>query len=95
MDNKILAKNMEYLFEKGEFKYYGTFAKYIGFPSSTLGNIRNKKHNVNLRVISKIMDAFPGLSLNWLILGEGSIMLDGSSSLLINKQKIDKLNKKY
>jgi hypothetical protein len=95
MDNKIIAKNIEYLFEKGEFKYYGTFAKYIGFPTSTLGNIRNKKHNVNLRVIKKIMDAFPGISLNWLVLGVGPIMLDGTNSILVNKRRISALNKKY
>lgn len=95
MDNTILAKNVEYLFEKGEFIYYGTFAKYIGFPTSTLGNIRNKKHNVNLRVLDKIMQAFPGISLNWLVLGVGPIMLDGSNSILVNKRRIAALNKKY
>jgi hypothetical protein len=89
---ETIAKNIQYLFEHGNFEHWRVMAHYIGMPQSSLNNIRKEsKYNVSLSNIEKIIKAFPGMSANWLILGQGSIYLDGSNSLKINQRKKERI----
>lgn len=58
------------------------FADACGIPRPTLSQIlsgRNKK--ISDEVISKIHDAYPSLSVLWLLFGEGSMTMGGNTPL--------------
>jgi len=51
---ETIAKNIQYLFEHGNFEHWRIMSHYIGMPQSSLSNIRKEgKYNVNLSNIEK------------------------------------------
>ncbi len=49
------------------------FAAAIGIQGSTLSHILNGRNNPSLSVMQNILNRFPNISPDWLILGQGSI----------------------
>ena len=49
----------------------GQFAQEIGVQNSTLSHILNNRNNPSLDVIKKILNRFPVVNADWLILGQG------------------------
>ncbi|MES2379691.1 MAG: hypothetical protein V4538_01530 [Bacteroidota bacterium] len=92
---KHISKNIQLLFEKGEFQHWAVMAEYLDIPGSSLSNLKFAKTNMGLRIIGQFAKGFPGISLNWLILNEGPMMADGTNSLKINVKLRDKILTKY
>ena len=57
--------------------YYGlnpnSFSKKIGATTSTIVSMLDKDTNPSVETINKILNAFPLISLNWLIKGDGNM----------------------
>ena len=52
------------------------FSKQTGINNATLSNLKSGKTNPTLDMVYKIQDAFPKISLNWLINGDGDMYGD-------------------
>lgn len=59
-----------------DFDNLRKFVLAVDIPYSTLANGENKNGFVSSRVLAAIKKAFPKVSLDWLLLGEGSPLLD-------------------
>lgn len=55
------------------------FAKEIDVNRSTISHILSGRNKPSIEVLQKILKRFPGISVAWLLLGQGSIN-DGSDS---------------
>lgn len=51
----------------------GQFAIQIGIQNSTLSHILNNRNKPSLEVLKKILQRFPSISSDWLILGQGAM----------------------
>lgn len=51
----------------------GQFAQEIGIQTSTLSHILNERNKPSLDVMKKILNRYPNINAEWLILGQGSI----------------------
>jgi len=73
----------------------GIFAGQIGIQNSTLSHILNNRNKPSLDVLKKILQRFPEISSDWLILGQGAMFREErksqSPSLFDNNELI--LNK--
>jgi transcriptional regulator with XRE-family HTH domain len=49
------------------------FANAIGIQGSTLSHILNGRNNPSLSVLQSILNRFPNISPEWLIMGQGSV----------------------
>lgn len=49
------------------------FANAIGIQGSTLSHILNGRNNPSLSVLQNILNRFPNISPEWLIMGQGSV----------------------
>lgn len=47
------------------------FADYIGVPRSTISHIMSGRNKASLEVVQKILESFPHISADWLVLGKG------------------------
>ncbi|MBQ7818928.1 MAG: helix-turn-helix transcriptional regulator [Bacteroidales bacterium] len=60
----------------------GEFADYVGIKRSTLSHCLSGRNDVSKDVITKIHNAYPYISINWLMFGEGE---SGINSKFDNK----------
>lgn len=58
----------------------GQFAIQIGVQNSTLSHILNSRNNPSLDVLKKILNRFPNISSDWLILGQGAMLREEKKS---------------
>jgi transcriptional regulator with XRE-family HTH domain len=58
----------------------GLFAQEIGIQTSTLSHILNERNKPSLDVMKKILNRYPNINAEWLILGQGSIQRKESHS---------------
>lgn len=58
----------------------GQFAIQIGVQNSTLSHILNNRNNPSLDVLKKILNRFPTISSDWLILGQGPMLREEKKS---------------
>ena len=76
MDEKIrIEKLMQH-----EGMTSGQFAQEIGIQNSTLSHILNNRNNPSLDVMKKILNRFPLINSDWLILGQGAMFRQESHS---------------
>lgn len=83
------------------------FAAAINIQGSTLSHILNGRNNPSLSVLQSILNRFPNISPEWLIMGQGSIersskqsqtptlfdsVDENVSKSVVSEQKIDKKN---
>lgn len=64
--------------ERGE----NAFAKKIGIPQVSLNNYTRGRRKLRLEVIEAVIQAFPNISAEWLLRGEGSMIRETSPVLL-------------
>lgn len=67
-----------------------SFCKKVGIPYTTLKEISNGKNEPSFKNILKIIVAYPQISTDWLLKGEGE-MLKGETSNLNTNNENDKL----
>jgi len=48
------------------------FADHIGVPRATISHILSGRNKPSLEVVQKILDAFPDISAEWLVKGQGN-----------------------
>jgi transcriptional regulator with XRE-family HTH domain len=58
------------------------FAKIVGINASGLSHLLGGNRNyLSIDTILKIMEKYPAINLDWLILGKGEMLVDGPSSM--------------
>lgn len=62
----------------------GEFADLVGIKRSTLSHCLNGRNDVSKDIITKIHNAYPYISINWLMFGEGESGLSLKNSLSSN-----------
>ncbi len=72
-------------------RHYGvtvtSFSKEIGLPQSNLANvIAGRRSKPSIDLIAKIKQHRPDISLDWLILGQGDMLIDSASTNVIGKK---------
>jgi transcriptional regulator with XRE-family HTH domain len=71
-----------------------SFSKRINATSSTINSMLEKETNPSFETITKIINAFPLISIEWLIVGKGEIeLLDYDKEDVLNK--IEEPEEKY
>lgn len=56
------------------------FCKKIGIAPATFSSLKNRKSTVKDKQLFGIKKAYPKISLDWLIMGEGDMWIDNSPS---------------
>lgn len=70
-----IAERIKYILEQ-EGLTYNQFAERIGVASSAVSHFVNRRNKPSLDAIAGILDAFPNISPDWLVLGTGSPQRD-------------------
>ena len=70
-----IAERIKYILEQ-EGLTYNQFAEKIGVASSAVSHFVNRRNRPSLDAIAGILDAFPNISPDWLVLGTGSPQRD-------------------
>lgn len=60
----------------------------------SIGYVNKVKNSIGSEVIEKIVNAYPELNINWLIMEKGSMLLSETENLSENKTNLAKQNKK-
>lgn len=74
-----IAERIKYILEQ-EGLTYNQFAERIGVASSAVSHFVNRRNKPSLDAIAGILDAFPNISPDWLVLGTGSPQRDIDST---------------
>lgn len=74
-----IAERIKYILEQ-EGLTYNQFAEKIGVASSAVSHFVNRRNKPSLDAIAGILDAFPNISPDWLVLGMGSPQRDIDST---------------
>jgi DNA-binding XRE family transcriptional regulator len=56
------------------------FADLIGVGRPVISHILSERNKPSLEVVQKVLDAFPDISLSWLMKGTGPMLTDGASA---------------
>ncbi len=64
------------------------FAEIVGVQRSSVSHILSGRNNPSLDFIQKILSAFPRVSTDWLITGEGNIYKKDSRTDIANQERI-------
>lgn len=62
----------------------GEFADLVGIKRSTLSHCLSGRNDVSKDIITKIHNAYPYISINWLMFGEGDSGISSKNSLTTN-----------
>lgn len=57
-----------------------TFSQLLGISSASLSNVFTGRTNPTLNIVESICQKIPGISLEWLMFGKGSMIEDQSNS---------------
>jgi SOS-response transcriptional repressor LexA len=74
MKNAVLQRIMTIM--KGDKLNNNSFSKKIGATPSTINSMFEKETNPNLDTLNKILYAFPYINANWLIRGQGEMLVN-------------------
>jgi plasmid maintenance system antidote protein VapI len=102
-DNERLFAVYNFIKGKGHIKTYAQLAEVLGIDKAELNNLRNEKQKVSIDNLRSIVKSYPEISLNWLVLEEGSIEIKKEKKiptfnvktelLKFQKEKIEELEK--
>ncbi|MDZ4329175.1 MAG: hypothetical protein U0945_01165, partial [Flavobacterium sp.] len=100
-DNERLFIAYDFLKQKGYIKTYTQLAEVLGTNKAGINDLKIGKKKVSIDNIRSMIKSYPEISLNWLVLEEGSMEIkkisegfDISTELLImQKEKIEDLKK--
>jgi len=74
-----------------EYKRDIHLAMAIGVSKQTLSNIKNRNRGLSLRVLSLMKQKFPEINTNYIIAGEGEILLSENKELIQKESEIQEL----
>lgn len=82
-DKDVLDAITERIFQFLEAKGLSSadFAATIDIGAAVVSHMKNGRNKVSLNVYAKIIDSFPDLNPDWLLLGEGSMYRNGTASV--------------
>lgn len=101
-DNERLFIAYDFLKQKGCINTYTELAEVLGTNKAGINDLKNGKKKVSIENIRSMIKSYPQISLEWLILEDGSMEIkkgntqgfDISTELLImQKEKIEELKK--
>lgn len=72
-NNKIIDRVTRYIYEKGESDY--SFSIKAGLSVGQLSNIRKKGTDLSMESVKRILSTFPDINREWLIFGDGDMLL--------------------
>ncbi|MDR4989160.1 MAG: helix-turn-helix transcriptional regulator [Bacteroidales bacterium] len=73
----MMLDRIKQIIDSGSFTP-SRFADHIGVPRSTISHILSERNKPSLEVVLRILEAFPGISSEWLLKGEGAFRGDES-----------------
>ncbi len=74
-----------------EYKKDIQFATAIGVSKQSLSNIRNQNRGLTLRVLYLTKQKFPEINTNYIIAGEGEVLLSENKELIQKESEIQEL----
>lgn len=102
-DNERLFAAYNFLKGKGHIKTYAHLAEVLGIDKAELYYLKNEKQKVSIDNLRSFVKTYCEISLNWLVLEEGSIEIKKEKKipafnvktelLLLQKEKIEELEK--
>ena len=69
-----------------------TFANFLDIAPATLSSIFNGRTRPTLNIIEAIKNKFPNISTDWLMFGNGSMMLNDDSALQVSVSHSDSVS---
>ena len=102
-DNERLFAAYNFLKGKGHIKTYAHLAEVLGIDKAVVNDLKNEKQKVSIGNLRSMIKSYPEISLNWLVLEEGSIEIKkndipifnvNTELLILQKEKIEELEKK-
>lgn len=88
LNSKDFSKRLEKILE-----FYGmsasALAEEIDFNRSTISHLVSGRNKPSLEFVMKILQKFPELEMDWLVLGKGKFPRDAASKSVEDKSKID------
>lgn len=77
----LINKRVKEVVENKEGGNVSAFANKINVRQNTLSQYFNNKRTLSLDVVLKTSQAYPDLNMNWLITGDGEMLVDSSSHI--------------
>jgi phage repressor protein C with HTH and peptisase S24 domain len=74
-DNNRFAELIEYFITNKIVRNQQEFVEKIGSDKATVSQIKNRKLPITNSMLDKIKNAFPNVSVNWLLTGEGEMLI--------------------
>jgi len=84
-----VVKKLQNIYQ--EYKKDIQFATAIGVSKQSLSNIRNQNRGLTLRVLYLTKRIFPEINMNYIISGEGEILLSENKELIQKESEIQEL----
>jgi plasmid maintenance system antidote protein VapI len=101
-DNERLFTVYNFLKGKGHIKTYAQLAEVLGTNKAGVNDLKNEKQKVSIDNLRSLIKSYPEISLNWLVLEEGSMEIRKNEApvfdvnteiLILQKEKIEELKK--
>ncbi|SEG51005.1 helix-turn-helix domain-containing protein [Flavobacterium urumqiense] len=101
-DNERFFAAYNFLKGKGHIRTYADLAEVLGIDKAELNDLKNEKQKVSIDNLRSFIKTYPEISLNWLVLEEGSIEIKKNNIptfnvktelLILQKEKIEELEK--
>ena len=77
MTNETIIDRIRYIAKEKAYDKIALFARVIGAEQTTVNNYFIGKRKPSLEICEKILSAFPDISAEWLLRGEGSMYKSG------------------
>jgi len=88
LNGKDFSKRLEFILD-----FYGltasALAEEIDFNRSTISHLVSGRNKPSLEFVMKLLQKFPELDMDWLVLGKGNSPSESSPKSVENKLKID------
>lgn len=75
MEEKVILNRIKQVIEAFRLSI-NAFSQQIGLPQNSVNNYINEKRGISLGFILSILSTYPNISAEWLLRGEGEMLLD-------------------
>ena len=94
-DNQRIKELVSFLKENKRIRNQQDFVERIGSDKSTVSQVLSGKLPIPNNMFDKICNAFPDVSQSWLRTGEGSMLKEGDSTPILQRDVIEKGGDNY
>ncbi len=84
-----VVKKLQNIYQ--EYKNNNAFANAIGISKQSFSNLKNQNRSVSLRTLFLTKKIFPEINMNYIISGEGEILLSENKELTQKESEIQEL----